>query len=73
VRGRGLKILRARAETAREGPPGTLLAIERDGLVVAAGEGSALRLLDVQPESRNAMPAAAFAVGARLAPGERLG
>jgi methionyl-tRNA formyltransferase len=73
VRGRGLKILRARAETGPEGPPGMLLAIERDGLVVAAGEGTALRLLDVQPESRNPMPAAAFAAGARLAPGERLG
>jgi methionyl-tRNA formyltransferase len=73
VRGRGLKILRARGETGPEGPPGTLLAIERDGLVVAAGEGTALRLLDVQPESRNPMPAAAFAAGARLAPGERLG
>jgi methionyl-tRNA formyltransferase len=73
VRGRGLKILRARGEMGPEGPPGTLLAIERDGLVVAAGEGTALRLLDVQPESRNPMPAAAFAAGARLAPGERLG
>jgi methionyl-tRNA formyltransferase len=73
VRGRGLKVLRARAETGPEGPPGTVLAIERDGLVVAAGEGTALRLLDVQPESRNPMPAAAFAAGARLAPGERLG
>lgn len=73
VRGRGLKILRARAEMGPDARPGTLLAVERDGLVVSAGEGTALRLVDVQPESRHPMPAAAFAAGARLAPGEQLG
>jgi methionyl-tRNA formyltransferase len=71
--GHGLRVLRARAETGRAGVPGTLLAVDRDGVVVAAGGGTALRLLEVQPESRKPMPAAAFAAGARLAPGERLG
>jgi methionyl-tRNA formyltransferase len=47
--------------------------VGRDGLVVACGEATALRLVDVQPESRHPMPAAAFAAGARLEPGERLG
>jgi methionyl-tRNA formyltransferase len=73
VRGRGLRILRARPEPGRDAPPGTLLATGRDGLLVAAGEGTALRLLEVQPESRKPMPAAAFAAGARLGPGDRLG
>jgi methionyl-tRNA formyltransferase len=73
IRGRGLRVLRARAEADRAGSPGTLLAVERDGLVVASGEGTALRLVEVQPESRKPMPAAAFAAGARLTPGERLG
>jgi methionyl-tRNA formyltransferase len=73
VRGRSLRVLRARAEAGRNQPPGTLLAADRDGLVVAAGDGTALRLLEVQPESRTPMPAAAFAAGARLVPGERLG
>jgi len=72
-RGHGLRVLRARAETGPAGVPGTLLAVDRDGLVVAAGDGTALRLLEVQPESRKPMPAAAFAAGARLAVGERLG
>jgi methionyl-tRNA formyltransferase len=53
--------------------PGTLLRVDRDGLLVAAGDGTALRVVEVQPESRNPMPAAAFAAGARLAVGERLG
>lgn len=73
ARGRSLRVLRARAEAGGNQPPGTLLAADRDGLVVAAGDGTALRLLEVQPESRTPMPAAAFAAGARLVPGERLG
>jgi methionyl-tRNA formyltransferase len=71
--GRGLRVLRARAVAGGAGAPGTVLAIDRDGLVVAAGEDTAVRLTEVQPESRKPMPAAAFAAGARLAPGERLG
>jgi methionyl-tRNA formyltransferase len=71
--GQGLRVLRARVEPGPAGVPGTLLAVDRDGLVVAAGDGTALRLLDVQPESRKPMPAAAYAAGARLAPGQRLG
>jgi len=72
LRGRGLRVLRAQVD-AGTGTPGTLLQAGRDGLVVACGEGTALRLVEVQPESRHPMPAAAFAAGARLTPGERLG
>lgn len=73
--GNDLKILRVAAAAssgASDATPGTLLAIE-DGLVVACGEGTALRVLEVQPASRKAMSAAAFAAGARLTPGTRLG
>jgi len=52
-------------------PPGTVLELDRDGIVVATGEG-ALRLLEVQPAGKRRMPAADFARGARLAPGTRL-
>jgi methionyl-tRNA formyltransferase len=72
--GRGLKVLRARevAGPVTE-PPGTLVRVDRDGLLVACGEGSRLLLIEVQPESRHAMPATAFAAGARLSPGTRFG
>jgi len=74
VAGRGLKVLRARPLASPGGDaPGTLVGVDREGLHVACGEGTTLLLLEVQPESRNAMPAAAFAAGARLAPGVRLG
>lgn len=70
---RGLRILRARVEDGGDEPPGTLVAVGREGLHVACGQGSRLVLLEVQPESRNAMAATAFAAGARLVPGVRLG
>jgi len=72
LRGRGLRVLRAQV-AAGSGTPGGLLGVGRDGLVVACGDGTALRVVEVQPESRDPMPAAAFAAGARLTPGERFG
>jgi methionyl-tRNA formyltransferase len=72
--GRLLKVLRARAEPgAAAGAAGTVVAVSSDGVVVACGEGTGLRLLDVQPESRRAMPASAWAAGARVQAGARLG
>jgi methionyl-tRNA formyltransferase len=69
-----LKVLRAHVEPAPapDAAPGTIVAVDRDGIVVAAGSGTRLRLLEVQPESRRPMPAAAFASGARLQTGARL-
>jgi len=74
--GRILKVLRARVDEDAAGKgspaPGEVVTLDAGGLVVACGQGTRLRLLEVQPESRRAMPAAAFAAGARLAPGARL-
>jgi methionyl-tRNA formyltransferase len=42
-------------------------------VAVACGGGTLLLLEEVQPESRHAMPASAWAQGARLVPGARLG
>ena len=69
--GRALKILKTRVEPAGPGEPGTLLAVDGEGLVVACGADTRLRLLEVQSESRRAVPAAAFAKGARLTAGQR--
>ena len=73
--GRMLKVRRARpVEPAGDagGEPGTVVGLGAEGLVVACGEESRLLLVEVQPESRRAMDAAAFAAGARLRPGDRL-
>lgn len=72
--GRGLKVLRARVgerPASPDGKPGTVLSVGRDGVLVACGEGTALLLIEVQPESRRAMDAFAFAAGARLEAGAR--
>lgn len=58
------------AATPGFGAPGEVLE-DRDGLVVAAGEG-ALRLLRLQREGRGAQDAAEFLRGLPLAPGVRL-
>jgi methionyl-tRNA formyltransferase len=73
IGGRGVKVLRALPgeAVAPRTEPGTLLRVEREGVLVACGQGTALRLLEVQPESRRAMDAFAFATGARLAAGAR--
>ena len=71
--GRLLKAVRVREASAAPATAGTIVAVSSDGVVVACGEGTSLRLVEVQPESRRAMPASAWAAGARLRPGSRLG
>ena len=53
------------------GEPGEVVALGRDGIAVACGEG-VLRLRIVQPEGGKAMDAWAYAQGRRVATGERL-
>jgi len=75
VAGETLRVLDARAEGtgAPGGPPGTVLAADRDGVLVACGEG-ALRLLELQLSGGRPMSAQAllngraglFRVGSRL-------
>jgi methionyl-tRNA formyltransferase len=67
LHGHRLKVWRSAIEPAASGSPGEL-----DGTLVATGDGG-LRLLEVQPEGRARQPAEAWARGARLGPGERLG
>jgi methionyl-tRNA formyltransferase len=75
--GRLLKILRARPRPDRTAPegaaPGEVLDAGREGLHVACGGATVLDLLEVQPESRRPMTGAAWAAGARVAAGARLG
>jgi methionyl-tRNA formyltransferase len=81
-RGEPLKVYRARPVagdevTAASGPaarpvPGTIVAVDKRGAVVACGEG-AVRLLAVQPPGRSRIDGAAFVNGYRPEVGERLG
>jgi methionyl-tRNA formyltransferase len=53
-------------------PPGTIVGVEGDGVVVACA-ASALQILELKPEGRSEMTGAAWARGARPAAGERFG
>lgn len=70
--GQGLKLLRVAEAEPGPGAPGEILEVRPSGVLVSCGGGTRLWLAEVQPESRRAMPAAAWAAGARLRPGERL-
>jgi methionyl-tRNA formyltransferase len=70
-RGRVAKVLRA-TPTPAGGPPGSIVEISRDRLVVGAGRGSVALDL-VVPEGRKPMSGAAFARGRRPEPDERFG
>jgi methionyl-tRNA formyltransferase len=54
------------------GVPGTILAVDREGIVVAAGEG-AVRLITIQIENEPEMPAASLSTIQPLPTGKRLG
>jgi len=78
--GRRLKVWRARVEEPPDElcasgwctEPGAILAVSKNALWVACGDGS-LRLLEVQPESKARMPVSSFLTGTALSPGQRLG
>ncbi len=75
-----LKLLRAHAETDNRGNPalhsnlgalpGELL--DRDAGLIACGDGTMLRLLEVQPAGKRPMSWHAFAMGHPVQPGDRL-
>ena len=54
-------------------PPGQVIEAVRDRLIVACGEGTALRLLEVQPQNSRRMSARDFLNGTQLHPGAKLG
>ena len=55
-----------------EGAPGAVLAAEGDALVIAAGDGVPVRILQIQPEGKRVMTAREFLSGRRIARGALL-
>jgi len=71
---RGLTIWRAQAvSSVLEGVPGEVMTAHGDDLIVCCGRGTALRLIEVQPESRKRIGAREFISGARVKVGDRFG
>jgi methionyl-tRNA formyltransferase len=59
-------------EGGSDAAPGTVTATDREGITVAAGEGS-VRLITLQLDGQPELPACSLALAAGIAPGERLG
>jgi methionyl-tRNA formyltransferase len=75
MHGQRLVIWRAMIVEAqnRTTEPGEVVVAHGEELIVGCGNGSALRLLEVQPEGKRRLPVRDFLNGARLAVGTRLG
>jgi methionyl-tRNA formyltransferase len=71
-RGGDLKLLRGEEAGPAEASPGTVMAVDRSGVVVASGSGS-VRLLEVAAPGRRRMPAPDWARGVRDLIGDRFG
>ena len=67
--GQAIKVWRAHAEAGR-GEPGSVLAADKRGVVVACGDG-ALRLVELQKAGGKRLAAASFLAGTPLAAGAR--
>jgi len=74
-KGRRIGILRGEnLETASAGQaPGTVLAVGKEGLLVACGGGTAFLIEEIQPEGKGPMKAYVFSLGTRIIPGDTLG
>jgi methionyl-tRNA formyltransferase len=59
--------------TATSVAPGEIILAQRDQLIVSCGDQTALRLIEVQPESRKRITVREFISGARLKVGDRFG
>jgi methionyl-tRNA formyltransferase len=71
----GARLILMRTRVAANGdavPPGTLVEVAREAVVVAAGGGTRLSILEVQPEGKRPMPVRDFLSGRPLASGTRL-
>jgi methionyl-tRNA formyltransferase len=70
--GKIVKVLSVRVE-AGSGIPGTVIELSGEGAIIQAGDGRAIRLLEVHPEGRKPMSGAAFLCGHALQSGMRVG
>lgn len=71
--GKQLAVIAAKPATETSLPGPSVLNVEGERLLVGCGSGTALALLELQPEGRKRMPARDFIHGYRPRSGERLG
>ena len=73
IRGARCVIRRSAVASGGGKEPGAIIRARGDELVVACGAGTALRIVEIQPEGRRTMSAREFLAGHSLHEGEHLG
>lgn len=72
--GQTLKVWAAKkCETLKQAEPGEIVSVDKDGIVVATGNDTALKLTEVQPAGKKRMKAEDFVRGSGLQAGMKLG
>lgn len=71
LNGRRYVILRTEIVPNAKTEPGVVLEAHGDDLLVGAGEDTAVRVLEIQPDGKRPMTAREFLAGHRLRPGDR--
>lgn len=66
--GNTVKVWRAEAQAETRGSPGTVIAADKRGILVACGEGT-LRLTELQKAGGKRLPVSAFLTGTPILPG----
>lgn len=51
--------------------PGTVLHVQKDGILIACGGGTVLQAVELQPQNKARLPASDFANGYHVQPGQR--
>jgi methionyl-tRNA formyltransferase len=72
-KGKTLKILRANAIEYKSAEPGFVISVDKHNFVVQCGQGTALMVSVVQPESRARQPVAEYLKGYPFVKGDSLG
>jgi methionyl-tRNA formyltransferase len=70
IEGKKVKIFETAIAAQSSGSPGETLSIDNNGVTIACGSGTSIRLIEVQAEGKKRMAADAFARGQRIAPGK---
>ncbi len=76
LHGRRIRVWRTRIGSSADlenVSPGTIVRVEKDRIDVAAGSGGTISLIEVQAAGGRPMDAYSFAIGHRLAKGDRFG
>ncbi|WP_413380051.1 methionyl-tRNA formyltransferase [Alkalihalobacillus sp. 1P02AB] len=71
--GKPLKVWWAEKVANQPGPSGEVIKVEENGLIVATGNETALKLTEIQPSGKKRMEVSQFIRGANVVVGQKLG